>query len=684
MKLRLAWLADPEYADSYSARETRVLLRAMARSGEAVPIWFAVGSAQPPHLWNGIRVFPIPPECLATPDFLRTLMAQQRPRVVLSNLPRAAFPAGFEYLGRNGVAWLERINPANAHPEVAPASCRHLLLLGHNGAHPAPPNTVFLPYLRGLDPAVADGDEPTPVLRQLEKLVAEAGAWEGASQQSRSRREEALIPVHLVMRQQLFCNASPAHVMFELTNALIELGVPTVPQDEHSVLSKGYIHREEELLRVGAPKKFERISRCLLREYDPETAITVHFTMLKPGPTYARFGAFPSLTPREVLYTTGNHTVRPDGLRQLTDLFETILAPSEHVLRPYLEAGLSPRRGAVIPHGVDPAVFSPEAPPLAYTTDKRFKFMQTSFPWVYEKGFDLTIKAFCRAFSSRDDVALILRVPRIPNRNERASTFGRLEALVAEAVAQPGAPEIVLLELDVALGRRGGIYTGADCYLFPLRAEGFGMTILEAMACGLPVIATPWSGPADFLSPRYAYTLRHSGLIPERTRAGALLRYHVEPDLDHLIHQMRYVHEHPDEAKALGRLAAAVARRDWTWARAAEKLASVFSLQPARPVRSAPLGTPPSGGSGELPPQAPRAPKTLPCENANRQHNNAPLGPRGGRRVRPSVPPCCRGCAACRESLRRPQCRRSSGNRQERAAGKRRLGPSSNHIGSAR
>jgi hypothetical protein len=30
------------------------------------------------------------------------------------------------------------------------------------------------------------------------------------------------------------------------------------------------------------------------------------------------------------------------------------------------------------------------------------------------------------------------------------------------------------------------------------------------MACGLPAIATPWSGPADFLSPWYSYTLRHS------------------------------------------------------------------------------------------------------------------------------------------------------------------------------
>jgi glycosyltransferase involved in cell wall biosynthesis len=33
------------------------------------------------------------------------------------------------------------------------------------------------------------------------------------------------------------------------------------------------------------------------------------------------------------------------------------------------------------------------------------------------------------------------------------------------------------------------LYSGADCFMFPSFSEGFGFPLLEAMACGAPVIA---------------------------------------------------------------------------------------------------------------------------------------------------------------------------------------------------
>lgn len=325
--------------------------------------------------------------------------------------------------------------------------------------------------------------------------------------------------------------------------------------------------------------------RRLSAHYDPEIATTVHFVLFGSGKPYSRHGVFPSLCGREVLYTTGNHTVAPKHVRELVAYFDMVLAPSQHVLRPYLQAGLSPRRGGIVPHGIEPAVFWPEAPPFQYPTRKTFKFLQTSFPWVTEKGFDLSVKAFGQAFSSRDDVALVLRVPRVMEPARRAQTYGRLDGLVKEELARPGAPEILLLEMDLEPDQRARIYTGADCYVHPLRAEGFGMTILEAMACGMPVIATPWSGPADFLSPRWARILQHSGPFPERSRGRWVARYHVEPNLDDLIQQMRVAFGDRVASRELGLRAARVARERWTWVVAARKLASLLGYGSERRLR---------------------------------------------------------------------------------------------------
>ena len=42
------------------------------------------------------------------------------------------------------------------------------------------------------------------------------------------------------------------------------------------------------------------------------------------------------------------------------------------------------------------------------------------------------------------------------------------------------------------------LYYDADCFVFPHRGEGWGLTLMEAMASGLPCITTKHSGVLDF------------------------------------------------------------------------------------------------------------------------------------------------------------------------------------------
>jgi glycosyltransferase involved in cell wall biosynthesis len=89
----------------------------------------------------------------------------------------------------------------------------------------------------------------------------------------------------------------------------------------------------------------------------------------------------------------------------------------------------------------------------------------------------------------------------------------------------------------------------SDCYVSLHRAEGFGLTIAEAIALGKPVIATGYSGNLEFMDDETGY------LVPyEMTTVGpGAAPYYAdgrwaEPDLDAAAGTMRRVVECRDEA----------------------------------------------------------------------------------------------------------------------------------------
>jgi glycosyltransferase involved in cell wall biosynthesis len=69
----------------------------------------------------------------------------------------------------------------------------------------------------------------------------------------------------------------------------------------------------------------------------------------------------------------------------------------------------------------------------------------------------------------------------------------------------------------------------ADAFVFPTEKEAFGIALIEAMACGLPVITTPVGGIPDIVTPERDAILVRPG-DPD-SLCSAIVRLHADPEL---------------------------------------------------------------------------------------------------------------------------------------------------------
>jgi glycosyltransferase involved in cell wall biosynthesis len=133
------------------------------------------------------------------------------------------------------------------------------------------------------------------------------------------------------------------------------------------------------------------------------------------------------------------------------------------------------------------------------------------------------------------------------------------------------------------------LYNGADLFCFPSLYEGFGLPVLEAMACGTPVVTS------------------NSTSLPEVAGEAALL---VDPyDVEAIAEAMRRVLEEPELAAEL-RERGLKRAAEFTWERTARETSGLCAgpvasgplVAGATPTRPAPLhdrsGRPGSGRRG--------------------------------------------------------------------------------------
>jgi glycosyltransferase involved in cell wall biosynthesis len=219
---------------------------------------------------------------------------------------------------------------------------------------------------------------------------------------------------------------------------------------------------------------------------------------------------------------------------------------------------------AVVPLGLDPRVFSPDGP--RHRLAGPFVFVSV-FEWGERKAPELLLSAFNETFRSDEPVVLVVKTM---NFDGDLDIGDRIQALRLD----PRGGRIFLsLNRPMPAQQLAALYRSADCFVMPTRGEGWGMPILEAMACGLPAIATHWSAPVDFVTEENGYPLPIEGLVSAVAKCPYYKGFRwAQPSYDHLRRLLRHVAEHPDEARAKGRRASEQARQRWTWAATAARI----------------------------------------------------------------------------------------------------------------
>ena len=225
--------------------------------------------------------------------------------------------------------------------------------------------------------------------------------------------------------------------------------------------------------------------------------------------------------------------------------FDALLVPCKQNIEAYRASGIKiPIE--LIHWGVDPKAFYP----VKRDQNRPFTF-GTMGVLTERKGTDTLLEAFREEFQYEKDVRLICKT------SSPVWQFPYSDPRIKLQTGQVSQEELM-----------NDFFKEIDCFVFPTRGEGFGLTPLEAMATGVPAIVTAWSGPMEYMIPEVGWTLDYT-MTPATAFSTMVYKEDcgdwAQPSKEHLKSLMRYAYTHQQETKEKGDVAAAYVKKHWLW-----------------------------------------------------------------------------------------------------------------------
>ena len=273
------------------------------------------------------------------------------------------------------------------------------------------------------------------------------------------------------------------------------IAVVTALQSNNGI-ARGAQLQHAALTRASVPTSLVDASastRSLLPRIPHEPASAYVFHSGVPETTMLVNGMLPEAARAwRIGYWAWELLAAPAGWRRYTTVVSEVWTPSQFVADSLTPLFDGPVR--VVPHVVPPEPMRRRdtAQPFTVLTmaDSRSSFAR--------KNPLAAVQAFDTAFGNSTAARLIVKL------NGRPADISPL------ASALRSRPNVTVVARFLDAAGLDDLYRSADVLLSLHRAEGFGLPLLEAMARGVPVVGTGWSGNTEFM------TTDNSLLVPYR------------------------------------------------------------------------------------------------------------------------------------------------------------------------
>lgn len=156
------------------------------------------------------------------------------------------------------------------------------------------------------------------------------------------------------------------------------------------------------------------------------------------------------------------------------------------------------------------------------------------------------VEAFQAAFTDGEDVELVVKASNV-NPQHPGNASGQWERVCAAAENDR---RIRIVTSRYTEEQMQQLMRATSCVVSLHRSEGFGYVLADAMAHGLPVVATAYSGNTDFCDPETSFPVAYR-LVPVRSHGAhweSGEAVWAEPDIDSAAGQMQRVYRDYPEA----------------------------------------------------------------------------------------------------------------------------------------